>query len=147
MVMMKPQEPDAPAFIFQLLNQRKYPASQLYLLMTLGPAVALLPWAGRVRGWLADALSVFGRVPFFYYLLHIPLIHVSALLVNLIVSGATQQQWYNSAPYVFVPEESRWSLALLYALFAIDVMVLYFACQWYLRYKFSHPNIKWLKYI
>jgi len=64
----------APAFI-RLLNQRKYPASPLFLMMTLGPMIALLPLAERARGWLTQAVTTFGRVPLFYYLLHIPVIH------------------------------------------------------------------------
>jgi hypothetical protein len=69
--------PDGPPFLFGILAQNKYPASQLFLLMTLGPAIALLPPADRARGWLARVFETFGRVPMFYYLLHIPAIHVA----------------------------------------------------------------------
>ena len=65
-------------FIFQLLNQQKYPPTQLYIMMTLGPLIALVPWAEKVTGKLAEAVVMIGRVPMFYYLLHIPLIHLSA---------------------------------------------------------------------
>ena len=46
-----------------MLNQQKYPASQLFLLMTLGPTIALIPFAERARGWFADAVTTIGRVP------------------------------------------------------------------------------------
>ncbi|HTE12412.1 MAG TPA: heparan-alpha-glucosaminide N-acetyltransferase domain-containing protein, partial [Chitinophagaceae bacterium] len=62
-------------FLFRLLGQQKYPPSQLYLLMTLGPLIALVPFAEKLRGWFAEVLTVFGKVPLFYYLLHILLIH------------------------------------------------------------------------
>jgi uncharacterized membrane protein len=52
-----------PPLWMQVLNQQKYPASQLFLLMTLGPAIALLPWAEKWRGWAGNALDTFGRVP------------------------------------------------------------------------------------
>lgn len=139
--------PDAPPFIFSLLNQRKYPASVLFLMMTIGPMIALVPFTEKTRGWFAEIMKVFGRVPMFYYLLHIPLIHISALLVNLILYGSIHQEWYNTAPYTWMPEESRWSLPLLYLVFFIDVAILYFACRWYVRYKFSHPDNPWLKYL
>jgi hypothetical protein len=92
-------------------------------------------------------LTTFGRVPFFYYLLHIPLIHISALLMNFLRVGAIHQELYAYAPFASVPEESRWSLPLLYLVFVIDVMILSFACQWYVRYKFNHPEKRTLKYI
>lgn len=138
---------DGPPFIFRLLNQQKYPASQLFLLMTLGPVIALVPITEKSKIKMTEMLTVFGRVPFFYYMLHIPLIHISALVVNFVREGATHQEWYNYAPYVFVDESSRWSLPLLYLVFVVDVGLLYFACKWYVRYKFSHPESKILKYV
>ena len=137
---------DQPPFIFRLLSQQKYPASQLFLLMTLGPAIALLPWAERARGRIADAVTTIGRVPMFYYLAHIPLIHVSALAVNAMRTGAVHQEWYATAPYAQVPEASWWPLWLLYVVFAVDVALLYVACRWYARVKAERPR-GWMKYI
>ena len=122
---------DGPPALFQLLNQRKYPASPLYLLMTLGPPIALLPLAERARGALAGLFTTFGRVPLFYYLLHIPVIHLLALLVWKIRDGQVHPEWFASAPYVSVPPEQRWSLALLYLVFAVSILALYFPCRWF----------------
>ena len=69
---LRPSLPGDGPMLFRFLSQQKYPASQLFLLMTLGPMIALLPLAERLRGPVANVLSVFGRVPMFYYLLHIP---------------------------------------------------------------------------
>jgi len=143
----QPQGEQVQPFIFRLLNQRKYPASILYILMTLGPLIALIPFVEKARGWFANVLTTFGRVPFFYYLLHIPLIHTSALIVNLVIYGSTHQQSYATAPYTRIPPEQQWNLGLLYLVFVIDVTILYVACRAYDMYKFSHPEIKWLKYI
>lgn len=147
LILVKPAGADAPPFLFQLLNQKKYPASQLFLMMTLGPAIALLPFVENAKGRLATVLTTFGRVPFFFYLLHIPLIHLSAWFVNFLRVGEIHQDWYNSAPFVFVEEASRWPLSLLYLVFLIDVALLYFACRWYSRYKLNHPEKRWLKFI
>jgi uncharacterized membrane protein len=133
--------------VFRLLNQQKYPASQLFLMMTLGPLIALLPYAEKSSGWLSEILKTIGRVPMFYYLLHILLIHISALVTNLLISGTSHQEWYGSAPFVEVDENQRWSLLLLYLVYAIDLVILYIACSWYGKYKFNHPEKKWLRYI
>ena len=132
---------------FRLLNQSKYPPSQLYLLMTLGPIIALVPFAENAKGWFTKVLTVFGRVPMFYYLLHIPLIHTSALIVNYIRNGAPHSEWYVSAPFAQVAEDGRWNLPMLYLVFIIDVIILYFLCRWYAKYKGAHPGYKWLRYV
>jgi hypothetical protein len=133
-------------FVFRLLNQSKYPASQLYLLMTLGPMIALIPAAEGWRGRLWDATGIIGRVPLFYYLLHIPLIHISALLVNMARSGAAHAEWYVTAPFTSVPPEQQWSLPLLYLVFVVDVLLLYAACRWFAGVK-ARSSSNWLRYL
>ena len=147
LVWWHPASADGLSPLLQLLNQTKYPASQLYLMMTLGPIIALLPLAARARGWAANILLVFGRVPLFYYLVHIPLIHLSALGVNMLRTGVTHREWYDTAPYNWVPPPERWTLGLLYGVWLADVVILYFACRWYAGFKAAHPEKKWLKYI
>lgn len=141
--------PDASetSFIFQLLGQQKYPASSLFLMMTLGPVIALVPFAEKAKGWLSNAVITIGRVPFFYYLAHVLVIHSSALLVQVIWDGSVHHDWFIHAPYVFFDEAYRWSLPLLYLVFAVDVTILYFLCRWYGRYKAAHPENKLLKYL
>jgi len=150
-VFMQPASEGAPPALFRLLNQRKYPASPLFLLMTLGPAIALLALAERARGWFAGVLATFGRVPMFYYLLHIPLIHATALVVWFLRgsrggSRAAPTEWFATAPYVSVPPEHRWSLPLLYLVFAIVVAALYPLCRWYARLKTTRPQA-WMRYV
>ena len=134
-----------PAF-FRLLNQRKYPASPLFLLMTLGPSLAVLPLLERATGAMARVLETFGRVPLFYYLLHIPLIHATALLVFLLRDGTVNTQPFATAPYVFLPEPQRWSLPLLYVVFAAVIAMLYIPCRWYAGFKARHPR-SWAQYV
>ncbi|MGC4038404.1 MAG: heparan-alpha-glucosaminide N-acetyltransferase domain-containing protein [Chitinophagaceae bacterium] len=135
-------------FVLQLLNQRKYPASVLFLLMTLGPLILLIPAFENSKGKVIHVLSVFGKTAMFYYLLHILIIHLSALLVNLIRTGSIHQDWYGAAPYYTTQDEGlRWSLPLLYLVWLVDVVILYFACRWYLRYKTRHPGKRWLRFV
>jgi uncharacterized membrane protein len=137
---------DGSPALMRMLNQRKYPASQLFLLMTLGPPIALLPLAERARGRLAGVFTTFGRVPMFYYLLHIPLIHALALLVWKIRDGQVDTGVFAAAPYVSVPPEERWSLALLYVVFVVAVAALYFPCRWFADVKKRSSN-RILRYI
>jgi uncharacterized membrane protein len=147
MVFAAPPADDGMPALFRLLNQRKYPASPLFLLMTLGPSIALLPLMDGTRTRLASFFETFGRVPLFYYLLHIPLIHVTALLVWYLRDGAFGAERFATAPYVFIQDpQQQWSLALLYLVFAIDVAILYGACRWYMYVKATRPR-PWMRYV
>jgi len=130
------------------LNTSKYPASLLFLLMTLGPAILLLPVLERTKNKLTGALEVFGRVPMFYYLLHIPLIHALAVVVSLVRTGSVTPWLFGNHP--MWPSEQppgyQWSLALLYVVWAVAVAILYVACRWYNRLKTERPR-PWMKYI
>jgi uncharacterized membrane protein len=134
-------------FLLRLLNQRKYPASPLFLLMTLGPLVAVLPWAERARGRLSRILLVFGRVPLFFYLMHIPTIHLGCMMINYFREGSGGSPWYATAPDVWMPPEHRWPLGLLYLEWAMDIFFLYFLCRWFANYKDTHPEKRWLKFL
>jgi hypothetical protein len=115
------------------LNTAKYPASLLFLLMTLGPLILLMPSFERARGRLASALELFGRVPLFYYVLHIPLIHLVAIAISLVRTGAVTPWLFGNHPLEppEPPEGYRWSLTLLYLVTAVCVGVLYAACRWW----------------
>lgn len=115
------------------LNTTKYPASLQFLLMTLGPTIALVPFLEKSRGAVARALAVFGRVPLFYYVLHIPLIHAAACLVSLAREGRVDLWLFANHPMMVPPAPAgyAWSLPLLYAVTAAVVALLYFPCRWY----------------
>jgi uncharacterized membrane protein len=121
--------PKALAF----LATNKYPASLLFLLMTLGPMLVLLGLVERARGPVAKALETFGRVPFFYYLLHIPTIHLAAIVVSFIREGKADPWLFTNHPAMSPASPSGyiWSLPLLYLVWAIVIGVLYVTCRWY----------------
>jgi uncharacterized membrane protein len=148
MVAREPSRPGAPAVLLRMLNQRKYPASPLFLMMTLGPLLTFLPFAEQMRGRVASVLATFGRVPMFYYLLHIPLIHAAALVVSLIRTGGIDPWLFGNHPMAPppVPEGYRWSLPLLYLVFAIVVALLYWPCRWYANLK-ARGTSRVLRYI
>lgn len=139
--------PPMPALL-SFLNTTKYPASLLFLLMTLGPTIALIPLLDRARGRIARWVTAFGRVPFFYYVLHIPLIHALALVVSAIRLGGVSPWLFTNHPMANPPppEGYIWSLSLLYLVWAIAIVLLYFPCRWYAELK-ARRGDWWLKYL
>jgi uncharacterized membrane protein len=124
------------------LNPAKYPPSLQFLLMTLGPTILLIPFLENARSKVSEWLRVFGQVPFFFYVLHIPLIHVTALLISLVRTPESTGWLIANHPMMppEVPPGYRWSLGLLYLVWAIAVVILYFACRWYAGVKASSKN-------
>jgi len=139
--------PSMPGW-FSFLNASKYPASLAFLLMTLGPTLALIPLLEKARGPLARWIAVFGRVPFFYYMLHIPLIHALALVVSTIRLGEVSPWLFANHPMgnPGPPEGYTWSLQLLYAVWAAAVVMLYFGCRWFAGIKARRTD-RWLSYL
>jgi uncharacterized membrane protein len=138
--------PAMPSF-FAFLNTTKYPASLSFLLMTLGPLIAVMPLVEGLNGPVARAISLFGRVPFFFYMLHIPLIHVLALVVSKIRLGYVSPWLFANHPMgnPEPPEGYAWSLPLLYLVWAIAIVILYFACRWFAKVKARGDW--WLQYL
>lgn len=124
----RPWTPDRP---LSFIATNKYPASLLFLLMTLGPVLLLFPIVDTMRGKAASVLTVFGRVPFFYYVVHIPLIHLAAVVVSFLREGRVNPWLFANHPMMVPPPPPgyMWSLGLLYLVWAIVVVLLYFACR------------------
>jgi uncharacterized membrane protein len=133
---------------FQFINTTKYPASLLFLLMTLGPTIALIPFAERMRGPVGRVLSIFGRVPLFFYLLHIPLIHIAAIAVSLVTTGHVSPWLFANHPVGPPPPPPGyvWTLGQLYVVWAGVIVILYYACNWYAKLK-SRSRNPWLSYL
>ena len=134
--------------LLAFLGTTKYPASLAFLLMTLGPMFILIALAERWRGRLVEMTTTFGRVPLFYYLLHIPVIHLAAIAVSLAREGQINAWLFGNHPMAPppVPEGYAWSLMLLYLVFAACVIVLYFPCRWFARLR-SERASRWLSYL
>jgi hypothetical protein len=134
--------------LLSFLGTSKYPASLLFLLMTLGPMLVMLALVENARGLLASMLETFGRVPFFYYLLHIPTIHVAAIVVSLVREGRVNPWLFENHPMGNGPAPAgyMWSLPLLYLVWAIVIGVLYVACRWYagVKAKSRSPLLSYL---
>ena len=136
--------------ICSFLNVTKYPPSLLYTLMTLGPALILLSLLEKPLSRIGTMLVRIGRVPLFFYILHLFLIHLIAIGA-VVLSG---RPWTDM---IFVtnmnPKDSPWlagygfSLGMTYLVWIIVVLLLYPLCKWYDNYKTSHKEKWWLSYL
>ena len=147
-VPVPPRRPQAPAWI-SFLNTNKYPASLLFLLMTLGPMFIALALLEQSHGRLAGTMAMVGRVPFFYYALHIPLIHLLAVFVSIFRLGSVSPWLFANHPVLVPPAPAGyvWSLGLLYLVWAIALVILYFPCRWFATVKQQRKDIKFLSYL
>jgi len=123
--------------VLSFLNCNKYPPSLLYLLMTLGPGIAFLPVLERMNGAVGRFFTVYGRVPFFYYILHIYLIHIIAVLFEIKQTGSAT---------VNIDIHPSLSLGMVYVVYAIIILLLYFPCRWFMNVKKNNKKW-WLSYL
>jgi uncharacterized membrane protein len=135
--------------VISFFNTTKYPPSLLFLLMTLGPAMLCL-WAlegSETPRVLHPALTI-GKVPLFYYALHIPLIHLIALILCYVRYGHVywmfQSPTLNDFPFT-PPPGWGYSLAFIYVVWAIVVVLLYPICRWFAGVKQRRTDA-WLSY-
>lgn len=143
------EEQDSTVFtMLSILKVTKYPPSLSFLLITLGPAMLFLYLTENIKNSITSFFLVFGRVPFFYYLLHIFLIHLAALLV-LLISG---DDWTKMiiTENIFSNNDLEgygYPLVVVYIIWIIIVFLLYFPCKKYMEYKLRNKNKWWLSYL
>lgn len=141
-----------PWFTFlSFLNTQKYPPSLLFLLMTLGPSIVALALFDRARepGPLMRPFVVFGRVPMFYYLLHVPIMHVVAIVLAYVRYGHFEwffMNWLSPGQPQLEPEGYGYGLWVVYAVWLGVVAALYPLCRWFAGVK-ARRRDAWLSYL
>lgn len=131
------------------IKTTKYPPSLLYTLMTLGPAVLFLAFTENARGAVSRVISVYGRVPMFYYLIHIFLIHILAIAASVLFTDYSWKLWLLKEPLWFTESLKGYgfSLGVVWLVWLGIVVALFPLCKWYDRYKQSHKEKWWLSYL
>jgi uncharacterized membrane protein len=124
--------------ILSFIDCTKYPPSLLYLLMTLGPAMFLLVLFEKMSNPATRFVAVYGRVPFFYYLLHLIIIHGSAVIIaamlgKTVVDPLQTQTW-------------GFGLVGVYTAWVIIIAALYLPCKWFMQVKARRKDW-WLSYL
>jgi uncharacterized membrane protein len=145
-------QPTMEKTVILFLDVEKYPPSLQFLLMTLGPSFLLLGWIEKrtaerpATSGPAKALVIFGRVPMFYYVLHIYLIHALAVGVAVLfhqpVSWLLHGGFFRNA----IPPGYGHSLPFIYLMWITAVAILYFPCRWWAGLKQRRKDW-WLSYL
>jgi uncharacterized membrane protein len=130
--------------ILSFLDTTKYPPSLLYTCMTIGPALLLLAFIEKKRNAFTGFLNVFGRVPFFYYIVHLYLIHLLST-ITFFLRGHSAAEGKKFIFHFVIPGEG-YPLWIVYAVWIIVILLLYRLCKAYDRYKSTHRSW-WLSYI
>ena len=130
--------------VASFFNVQKYPPSLDFVLMTLGPIVFALGLAEAARGRVARWLSVYGRVPLFFYITHIYLAHAIAMLLAFAQGGELRRIPVVTDPAA-IPAWYGVSLPGVYVAWAIVVVLMYFPCRWYAELK-ARRGDWWLRY-
>ena len=136
--------------VVSFLDTEKYPASLQYLLMTLGPALVLLAVVDKMsaRPWFSammKPLVVFGRVPLFYYVLHLYTIHLLAIGLAMVSHQPVDWLWRGAFWTNEVPSAYGHGLGMVYAMWALLLALLYLPCAWFAAYRERH-RAWWLSY-
>jgi len=140
-------QPTVEKTVILFFDTEKYPPSLQYLLMTLGPSFLLLAWleGKSATGFVSSILLIFGRVPMFFYLLHLYLIHLLAVLVGPLFHQPVD--WlFHGAFFGGVPDGYGYSLPFVYLMWITVVVILYFPCRWFAGVKQRRKDA-WLSYI
>jgi uncharacterized membrane protein len=134
--------------IMSFMNITKYPVSLLFTLVTLGPVLIVLSWLEKSSSKILERVSVFGRVPLFYYIGHFTLIHTVALVLYLIISGTSFSQLNFSLMQTQggIPRGFGYTLEWAYVAWIGTVLIMFPLCTWYDRYKRTHQSW-WLSYL
>jgi uncharacterized membrane protein len=138
--------PDPAFTVLSFINCHKYPPSLLYLLMTLGPAIAVLAWLEGKPNFLG-LLQVFGRTPLFFYLVHLYLIHLLALLMASLDSGPVSALMAGGIWSKDIPMDYGYGLPMVYLFWSAVLLMLYPLCLGFEQLKARSPHWQWLNYL
>ncbi len=134
--------------VFSFINTTKYPPSLLFMCMTIGPALLFLAFAGNSKSRLAEFITVYGRVPFLYYVLHFYLLHFISAVCFMARGHSFSEGWngFPGFPFKFVFPGEGYSLGITYLVWIAVVLALYPVCKWFSDYKKSNKTW-WLSYL
>ncbi|NIJ54832.1 DUF1624 domain-containing protein [Dyadobacter arcticus] len=140
-----PQDTSLKTFL-SFFNVSKYPPSLLFTLMTQGPLLIALSLTENSSNRLAKIFSVYGKVPFFFFMTHFYLIH-TLTMITVLSSGYTWEQALDDKLFFkFRPFDFGYDLGTVYLIWILVVAALYFPCKWFGEYR-ARNKTWWLSYL
>lgn len=134
--------------VLSFLKTNKYPPSLLYLLMTLGPAILFLYATEHKFNAITRFFVIIGRVPLFYYIMHIYLIHLLAI-VGVMMAGHpwTDMLFTTQAFMEGKLANYGYNLWVVYGVWILVIALLFPVSKWYQEYKMQNRDKWWLSYM
>lgn len=133
--------------ILSFFNVTKYPPSLSYLLITMGPSILFLFVIENYKNKITDILMVFGRVPLYFYFIHVLVIHALAIIGILLFGGDWQDLILNGAQISPGLLTYGYSLGVVYLVWIFIIIILYPSCKKYMNYKSKNKEKWWLSYL
>jgi uncharacterized membrane protein len=124
------------ATLLSFINCEKYPPSLLYLSMTLGIGALLLVVLENLQGKFSSVLKTFGQVPLLFYVIHLPVLHLFAIMMAAI--NGESLAWLFKDPFDSKPADYGHSLAVVYVVWLVTIACLYPVCYKYRQLKLKH---------
>lgn len=129
------------------INVTKYPPSLLFMCITIGPALLFLSAMEKVNNKLSSIIITYGKVPFFYYVIHFFILHAIAMML-FFNRGYSYQDGLKDIPgfpFKFMRPGEGYGLGMVYLIWFLTVLILYPLCKWFSNYKAKHKHW-WLSY-
>ncbi|WP_444930184.1 DUF1624 domain-containing protein [Microbulbifer sp. SSSA002] len=120
------------------INTAKYPMSFSYILMTMSIVLLIMAIVEKRQNRMLDILLLFGQASLFFYLLHIPLINLSAHLWSYLEFGVATNFFNGSKVW---PEGYEPNLLRTYAYWVVLIAILYYPCKKYLKKKKESSSV------
>ena len=134
--------------IMSFFNISKYPPSLIYLLITLGPSIIFLSYAEKWQGSFSMKLVTIGRVPMFYYIVHIYAIHLLATVAAVMTGFSASDMVISKWVTMHTPLQGYgFDLWVTYVIWIGLIIALYPLCSWYDSYKSNNRDKWWLSYL
>ena len=131
------------------VNSTKYPPSLFFVSMTIGPSLLFLAWSDNIQNGFTKIVSVYGRVPFFYFVIHFFLIHLFSTITYFMRGHSFAEDAADTlTPFIkFIKAGEGVQLRYVYLIWLSIVIIMYPLCKWYDKYRSAHKEKKWLSYL